>query len=212
MKLLILSSLPMIATGAVITSGSLSPSLLTSGQTAAAPITSATGTYVDNGITVNATVSVVGAGGLETAGGLIGVGDNTFGNGTTAGLADAELANGEQYTISFDQDVEIVSFRWSGAAGATDTAEILINGGNSTLIGGANGTAGSGVNTYAAPVFLAAGDLITVTGNGPHTQGNSQGSGLFGDWTFNAIQQVPEPSSAALLGLGGLALVARRRR
>ena len=35
---------------------------------------------------------------------------------------------------------------------------------------------------------------------------------VFANATFGTVQAIPEPSSTALLGLGGLALLARRRR
>ena len=54
---------------------------------------------------------------------------------------------------------------------------------------------------------VVGGEIVVTIGSAPVTDNN--------DWVMAdgiAIQEVPEPSSAALLGLGGLALILRRRK
>ena len=57
------------------------------------------------------------------------------------------------------------------------------------------------------PVFQINDTSFTLTNVDAGTE-----SGGIGFMTFNITATVPEPSSAALLGLGGLALLLRRRK
>ena len=58
---------------------------------------------------------------------------------------------------------------------------------------------------------LAVGDTIVVSAANSITGGNNFNGATIGGVTFDTFV-VPEPSSAALLGLGGLALLLRRRK
>ncbi|MFC5050877.1 PEP-CTERM sorting domain-containing protein [Rubritalea spongiae] len=114
----------------------------------------------------------------------------------------------------------IVSLSFTGLA-ASQTYDILFysargnNGGVATNIGVTTGT-GTGAsisnsfnNDSDVGIFSAtttASGELTLT----YTVGGSSSSA--GALNFMSITAVPEPSSTALLGLGGLALILRRRR
>ncbi|MGB0993369.1 MAG: PEP-CTERM sorting domain-containing protein [Akkermansiaceae bacterium] len=55
--------------------------------------------------------------------------------------------------------------------------------------------------------------ILTLTSDGSgQITGTATGTGNEGNWAALTIESVPEPSSTALLGLGGLALILRRRK
>lgn len=130
--------------------------------------------------------------------GNIGVGQNDSG-----GITQDESAVG----VGINTDVfTLVLKATRGATAATDTFEYWVNP-NLAQTEAQNTAAGSGTFT--------AGDLRDITGfdyignSDNNTWANSQ---IFtgGDTAFAVA--VPEPSSTALLGLGGLALILRRRK
>lgn len=102
----------------------------------------------------------------------------------------------ESVTISFSETVSITQLDFAGF----ETGEVFAVGANS--IGFADLTSGTtDIYDFASPFILAANTQITfaVTSGAIGIEGMT-------------LEVVPEPSSTALLGLGGLALILRRRK
>lgn len=105
---------------------------------------------------------------------------------------------GESVVFSFDVDVFLDSARF-GNFNASETVEITPAGGSTITITGAQDP---DFDNALGGVLVTAGTEITMT-----TTGNN--GVLFNEIT---VSEVPEPSSSlALLGLGGLAMLRRRR-
>lgn len=68
--------------------------------------------------------------------------------------------------------------------------------------------------TSSVAMFGGAGDVsLTLTSDGSgQIIGTAVGTGNEGNWAALRIESVPEPSSMALLGLGGVAMILRRRK
>ena len=115
-----------------------------------------------------------------------GVGDNFFRAGAT----------NDSITFSFDQDVEITELEF---ASLTGNDAINVNGTPFT-----NPSNAGAVFAQDPPISLAAGESLTFTAS-------SGNVGLL-NIDVTVASAVPEPSSAALLGLLSLGVVARRRR
>lgn len=155
----------------------------------------------------NTGIDFVGVTGLTIAGGeaitgvtLVG---NNFGDGGWFGTnGDATTASAIAPTIQISSDGGIT---WSDLTGVSDTYTADVN------------TVGSGGGEYTS-TFSFAGvtgvDALRLVGT---TGGNAGGdaNGFIGirELQINtSAVAVPEPSSAALLGLGGIALILRRRK
>ena len=134
--------------------------------------------------------------------------------GTRSGImsgndaTSASFSNGENLTFSFNQGIFIES-SFFGSLGASDTANfngIALNDTNTAAGDIAIFTPGGNFEAFATGpegLFLAAGDSFTF----------SAGDGTVGLRNLVVtVAAVPEPSSAALLGLLSLGVVARRRR
>ncbi len=169
--------------------------------------------------------STVTANQLILSSGLTSNGQTAFQNGTLAGFAILGNAAGNGYDItsalsnsSYGARVALPSFgstmfvvgKYTFNTGGNETMDLWINPATSTL-GGANLTnpqATSSANTNGAANQFR----FTATGG---TTGNHFTGALdevrFGD-TYADVAPVPEPSSLALIGLGGLAFISRRRR
>ena len=126
---------------------------------------------------------------LSSTGGVLEHFLNAFGVGSAAVQNNGELDFGESLSFSFSEPVTLTSYDalyWDG-------------GSYSYTIGGKTyNDSGNGTKLAQTTDSFT---LITFNQVG--------GNGGFSNVTFATV---PEPSSAALLGLGGLALVLRRRR
>ena len=114
--------------------------------------------------------------------------------GTRAGVGDNFFrAPTDEITFSFDQAVTIDEISFSSVSGADD---FFFNG---VLFG----ESANGVTIEDTAFSLAAGESFTIASN----------TGNVGLVDIDvSVAAVPEPSSAALLGLLSLGVVARRRR
>ena len=143
---------------------------------------------------LNLTVASVGPAGSIVNGTASSFGLNSPGSGDEAALFDVDAA--ESLTFTFDQDVLIQNIALNSFTGD----EGFSAGGVSFV----NGDAPGNVFTFAdGGLSLAAGSGFTLAAAGP--------AGTIVGVNGIDVVVVPEPSSLALLGLGGL-MAGRRRR
>jgi len=155
-----------------------------------------------------------------------------FGSGPEVTLANAavaaSLASGSYIEFSFTaaQDLLLDQFSFqlqvNSANGSTYAARdsglfVDVAGGGFNQFGvtdnGNNGINGGGVS-FTDSVMVASGELVTYRlafADKTNTSQNLQSATRIGDLQISAVA-VPEPSSTALLGLGGLAFILRRRK
>lgn len=142
--------------------------------------------------------SPASAGDESVYGGYLDDGVKTGGGGATFTVSGLTALFGSgPYTItvySFSDDT------------TNPMGTLTLNGGASTAITGSPST-GTLTGTYGITTFTGVtGDSFTILG------AVSSGTAPQNRSTISGFSVIPEPSSAALLGLGGLALVLRRRK
>ncbi len=151
--------------------------------------------------------------GWTSAGGLIQVIDSALSNnpgGFSSNFIDVYYKSGPD-TLSQDVSGFIVgkqytvSYEWGNRLIDPYDMTISMGDGSASHIGSGITAASNNSFTFTAG---AATETLSITYN--HTNGNSA-TGL-NSTNFKVTQVVPEPSSAALLGLGGLTLILRRRK
>lgn len=149
-------------------------------------------------------------------------GDGNANTDATAGVGDAQVARGY-----LDDGGSGVNFDVTGISYASYTVVLYYSGdqnGGSWIDATVNGTTSGPVGAkrrYVNPNWDATNtvvftglsgdlsvDIAATTGNG--AGGTARGS--LGGFQIIETTAVPEPSSTALLGLGGLALILRRRK
>ncbi len=173
-----------------------------------------------NGAQVTAnTTAITSAASFKTNGGNPGqfAPDQNLHNGAGLWTGTFTLTVGTGYTadltdITFDFDSRSSG---GGLQGSTQIREITFD---MTINGAAYGTQQGGDVAGAADYLATFTDSLQLAA-GSHTlviTADGTGTGVFApidDLSINgAVTTVPEPSSAALLGLGGLALILRRRK
>lgn len=123
------------------------------------------------------------------------------------------------YTLTADQAIgETLRL---GIIGGTNNADARLGFTDLQITAGglsASTTDNRGTNAGNAPDIhffditgLVTGDTIVISAANSNTAGNNFNAATIGGVTFDTVV-VPEPSSTALLGLGGLALILRRRK
>ena len=123
---------------------------------------------------------------------------------------DGFLNGGETFTFSFGSDVVFTEIDFFGVGtnsnnGVAEMPEIIIDG--TSFIFPSNSDSDTTADPFGVDNVIAAGTEITIT--------SSIVSDTFGvqDFTVTATPAaIPEPSSLAIIGLGSLLMVTRRRR
>jgi|GEM_PF-2087781 len=128
-----------------------------------------------------------------------GIGVITNGAGGTGGR---RVNVGETIVFSFDTDVYLTSLRL-GSFDALETVTVTPAGGSTITL---NGAAAPTDDLLLGNVLVTAGTEIKLT----TTVAVSSGV-LFNEITVDTEAPLPEPGSLALLGLGGLCVLRRRR-
>ena len=123
---------------------------------------------------------------------------NTAGEGISFGIigVTGSLSSGDALVVNSAKYTEFTFRRWAGAADEL----VSIDGDGAAYDWGNGAAAGDGTVT---PLDDTA---FSIT----HVSGGSWNGNHF-DFTVD-VDAIPEPSSTALLGLGGLALIMRRRK
>jgi hypothetical protein len=161
--------------------------------------------------TGSSTFTVTSPGALSTFAGV--VANTTLTSSAVikqANLGAGLLTPGETITVTFD-------LKESSGAGGVIFAELFseIAGGGvskSEILGGAPLFGNSNFSSRSFTTTLGPNVTGGVTFQFAVSTGGAPGSFATGTFDNVSITVIPEPSSLALLGLGGLALVARRRR
>lgn len=169
---------------------------------AAGPALEDFGTYTEAGVTVNASAAGGDLNSLSTSFGVDGPASSA-----TDDSDQIDNALGESITFEFvfpGLTVSILSidFVSVGSANAGDAVFFAINAGSTTkLETGVTGfSGGTDLYTPVTPISLSSGDTLTITAEDV--------AGIEG-FTLDVI---PEPGTLALVGLGGLTMLARRRQ
>ena len=154
------------------------------------------------------------------SGGGLGLNNGTALNGDAAEATGAfpessTINGGEEFVFSLDTDVTFSDIRFFGFDDG-EFATVTVDGLGPVTFNNANPTESIVVDGDTSVVFfqtdpfgddlIEAGTLITVAG------GNLDDEFQFNSFTVTVPTSVPEPSSLAILGLGGLLMVTRRRR
>ncbi|SHI57301.1 PEP-CTERM protein-sorting domain-containing protein [Rubritalea squalenifaciens DSM 18772] len=124
--------------------------------------------------------------------------------------------SGNDYSLSFDLD-----------SGATQNSGTL----PSVSLGFGDGTSTTATGILASTTYTITDDIVTLNVSGadianagangqkiylrlekPGAVGNVSAQYYYDDFVLDATAAVPEPASTSLIGLAGLALLARRRR
>ncbi len=120
---------------------------------------------------------------------------DTFGETQPVTLSQdvAGFTPGQQYTISYD---------WGNRSASPYDMTISIGNGSASHIGTGVATATNNSFTFTAGATT---ETLSIAYN--HTNGNSDTGFNSTNFKVTPVNPVPEPSSAALLGLGSLALI-----
>ncbi len=142
--------------------------------------------------------NIVNFGGLPASDGAQWV--DFAGTGKPSLEQDFATTAGQRYTITFDRGV------WGDQDVKTNSLRVQV--GNLDVVDLVTAT-GPGMNWVTNSYdFIAAGTSTNLK----FTFESQDGGGLAGLDNIRITTAVPEPSSTALLGLGGLALILRRRK
>ncbi len=159
---------------------------------------------------------------LEISGGTHAFNERLFGSGTIRVVGNDsdihfnQIVNALNYEFEFDA-TGVSSLIGGGTGIGTSGAGPYWSAlGTSTLTVDGSAFNGTGAFTLLETTSNAASTFnmsnVTITGLGAENVGWTLEQGIDGSKNIITLNVIPEPSSAALLGLGGLALILRRRK
>ena len=165
---------------------------------------------ITGGAEPSVTLSLLGISSNDTGATSVSAGISGFAINSAGGLGDGDSSTAqdsvfeEQFTISFDSDIEITAVDF----GVFADGELFQVG--TTIFEDSDLSGVDVADLSAAPIFVAANTPILFTPLNTLSGGNS--SIQLQDVTINVLPTVPEPSSMlGLMGLAGLLAVRRRR-
>ena len=165
---------------------------------------------ITGGAEPSVTLSLLGISSNDTGATSVSAGISGFAINSAGGLSDGDSSTAqdsvfeEQFTISFDSDIEITAVDFGVFA---DGERFQVG---TTIFEDSDLSGVDVADLSAAPIFVAANTPILFTPLNTLSGGNS--SIQLQDVTINVLPTVPEPSSMlGLMGLAGLLAVRRRR-
>ncbi len=162
----------------------------------------ASGNYSQDGVTL--TISAIGGAGAAIRANATGMGVDETGDGAPTQI---DQALGQAVAVVFDVEVDLLSVDFGSVGGATDAARIQSGAFDLTVFDGEpNWDNGTEVWTAPSPLNIPAGTPLILSATGTASAQNARVN--VQALTFNIV---PEPTSLALFGLGGLCVMNRRR-
>ncbi|TWU34587.1 hypothetical protein Q31b_55420 [Novipirellula aureliae] len=141
----------------------------------------------------------------------IGINNPTYSNNAydtlTGQTADesGDFNPGEAWVIEFDKNVMITEFNFSSIDGVDEFFDVTVEG-NPTVFSFTDGTSGDDFADPLSGLVVAAGTDVTFA-----ARGTIGGTNIRISEISVTVVAIPEPSSLAVLGLGGMMMFVRRR-
>jgi hypothetical protein len=140
------------------------------------------------------------------------VGDDGNSTADSTALGDVQVFNGSTWVTALTDAINFTATDGSGGFGASPNINSLsvtgdYSGATPSYTVSSNGSTSAALTAFQGGAPTSGSRLTSVS-----FQGGSLASGTYFVVDNVAVSAVPEPASIALIGLGGLTLMSRRRR